>query len=86
MLRDYTMQLLANLTQQDGSKIKDSAIVEWVNNKVCWQLIDFEIMLLLLLLLLLFTNIYLQDKTIQNVVKYFQILTKFCSSMGPAVS
>lgn len=28
------MQLLARLTDQDGSKIKDSAIIEWVNNKV----------------------------------------------------
>lgn len=34
MLRDYTMQLLASLTKQDGSKITDSAIIDWVNNKV----------------------------------------------------
>jgi len=34
MLRDYTMQLLASLTNQDGNKISDGAIVDWVNNKV----------------------------------------------------
>jgi len=35
MLRHYTMQLLANLTSGDGgdgARMKDSAIVEWVNN------------------------------------------------------
>lgn len=34
MLRDYTIQVLASLTKQDGHKVKDSEIVNWVNNKV----------------------------------------------------
>ncbi|XP_066925792.1 plastin-3-like isoform X2 [Clytia hemisphaerica] len=34
MLRDYTTRMLASLTKQDGSKITDGAIVDWVNNKL----------------------------------------------------
>jgi len=34
MLRHYTMELLAKLTKGDGTSIKDSEIVDWVNKKL----------------------------------------------------